>query len=162
MTLIDYVYLRSEEIGDCWEWTGALKTRGTTPLMRYKNRTISVRRLIMVQQGLDVKGKLAASKCGNKICVNPEHLELITRKGLNKRTAIELSYTFNMLRKAKISVTVRARSKLTAELADEIKLASGSQRDIARRYSISQSTVSMIKRGRTWRDYLNPFAQLIK
>jgi predicted XRE-type DNA-binding protein len=162
MTLLEYVYLRSEEIGDCWEWQGALQACGTTPMMRHKKKTISVRRLIMLEQGLDVQGKVATCTCSNPLCVNPEHLELTTRKRLSKRLAVQLSHSFTRLRKAQISTTVRLRGKLTAQIADEIRLASGKQREIAARYSISQSTVSVIKRGLTWRDYQNPFAQLIK
>ena len=159
--MLEYVYLRSEEIGDCWEWQGALQACGTTPMMRYQQRTTSVRRLIMQDKGLEVQGKVATSTCGNHLCVNPEHLELITRKRLTKRVASKLNRSVSMLRKAQISASVRQRSKLTAEQAEEIRQAEGNQRDIAKQYGISQSTVSVIKRGLTWQDYNNPFAQLI-
>ena len=134
MNLINYVKKRSEEIGDCWEWTGALQQCGTTPTMRYQQQTISVRRLL---------------------------LELITRKRLTKRIAANFANSISLMRKAHISISMRQRSKLTAALAEEIRQADGKQRDIAKRYGVSQSTVGGIKNGRTWRDYLNPFAQLI-
>jgi predicted XRE-type DNA-binding protein len=162
MTLLEYVYLRSEEIGDCWEWTGALQACGTTPMMRHQKKTISVRRLIMLEQGLDVQGMVATSKCSNSLCVNPEHLELITRKRLTKRVAMQLNHSVTLVRRAQMSSFVRLHAKLTAELAEEIRQAEGIQREIAKHYGVSQSTVSVIKRGLTWRDYLNPFAQLIK
>tara|TARA_R110002126_G_scaffold267214_2_gene410630 strand:+ start:232 stop:735 length:504 start_codon:yes stop_codon:yes gene_type:complete len=161
MNLINYVKKRSEEIGDCWEWTGALQQCGTTPTMRYQQQTISVRRLLLMGQGLDVAGKVATSSCGNKLCVNPDHLELITRKRLTKRIAANFANSISLMRKAHISISMRQRSKLTAALADEIRQSDGKQRDIAKRYGVSQTTVNGIKNGRTWRDYLNPFAQLI-
>ena len=161
MNLLDYVKSRTEEIGDCWEWAGALQACGTTPMMRHHKQTISVRRLLMLEQGLEVEGKVATSTCGNHLCVNPKHLELITRKRLTKRIALGFSRSVSLLRKAQISTLVRQRSKLTAEQAEEIRQASGKQRDIAKLYGVSQSTVCAIKHGRIWRDYLNPFAQLI-
>lgn len=161
MNLLDYVKSRSEEVGDCWEWTGALQQCGSTPTMRYQQKTISVRRLLMLERGLDVQGKVATCTCGNPLCVNPAHLELITRKKLTKRVAAQLRRTVSMLRKAQISQAVRQRSKLNAALAEEIRQAEGKQRDIAKRYGVSQSTVCSIKRAYTWRDYYNPFEQLI-
>lgn len=160
MNLLDYVKSRSQEIGDCWEWTGAMKHKNATPVMRYQQQTISVRRLLMLKQCLEHEGKLVTSACGNSLCVNPEHLELITRKRLSQRVALKFTKTFGLLRKLKISKLVRYRSKLTAEIADEIRMAEGIQREIAKRYGVSQSTVCAIKNGRTWRDYLNPFEQL--
>jgi hypothetical protein len=41
--------------------------------------------------------------------------------------------------------------KLTETIAEAIRQARGSQREIARQFSVSQSTVSDIKRGSTWR-----------
>lgn len=43
------------------------------------------------------------------------------------------------------------QSKLTIELVDAIRSATGKQRDIARRFGISQSRVSAIKLGQSWR-----------
>jgi hypothetical protein len=162
MTLVEYVKTRSEEVGDCWEWQGALQACGTTPMMRHQSKTISVRRLIMQDQGLEVEGKVATCTCGNHLCVNPEHLELITRKKLTKRVAPMLRRSVSMLRKSKISIMARHRAKLTVEMAEEIRQAEGKQRDIAKRFGVSQATVSVIKRGLAWRDYNNPFALLIK
>jgi predicted XRE-type DNA-binding protein len=62
---------------------------------------------------------------------------------------------------AKISSVARQHAKLNEQLAEEIRQADGTQREIAKRFGVSQATVSVIKRGKTWRDYNNPFAQLI-
>jgi len=161
MTLLEYVKARSEEIGDCWDWKGALQACGTTPMMRHQGKTISVRRLIMQDQGFEVEGKVATCTCGNHLCVNPEHLELITRKRLTKRVASKINRSISVLRMAKISSVARQHSKINKQIAEEIRQAEGTQREIARRFGVSQATVSVIKRGLTWRDYNNPFAQLI-
>jgi predicted XRE-type DNA-binding protein len=159
--LIDQINARCVEVGDCWEWQGAMQACGSTPVVRINQKTIGVRRLLLQHLGVNVRGKVCTYKCGNPLCVNPEHLEAIGRKKLSRRLVKETNYTAGVLRKAKLADKARARGKLTAEIAQEIKQAEGTQREIAARYGVSQATVSAIKRGETWKDYANPFAQLL-
>lgn len=161
MTIIDIIKERTIEVGDCWEWQGALQACGTTPTIRHKKRTMSVRRLIMEVQGYSLESKVATCTCANHLCVNPEHIEVITRKKLTKRVASQIRRSVNVIRMAKISTIARQHAKLNEQLAEEIRQAEGTQREIAKRFNVSQATVSVIKRGLTWRDYNNPFAQLI-
>lgn len=161
VTIIDMIKERTIEIGDCWEWQGALQSCGTTPTIRHKNRTMAVRRLIMEVQGYALESKVATCTCGNHLCVNPEHIEVITRKKLTKRVASQIRRSVSVIRMAKISSVARQHAKLNEQLAEEIRQAEGTQREIAKRFKVSQATVSVIKRGLTWRDYNNPFAQLL-
>lgn len=159
--LIEQINARCIDVGDCWEWQGAMQACGSTPMVRIKQKTISVRRLLLQHLGVNVQGKVCTYKCGNALCVNPEHLEAVSRKKLSKRVAESTRYAANVMRKAKLACKARTRSKLTAEQVAEIKQAEGTQRQIAARYGVSQATISSIMRGRTWRDYTNPFTQLL-
>lgn len=159
--LIDRVRQHIEEIGDCWEWTGAMQSNAPTPMINYQRKSQPVRRLIAQHMGKVITGKLVTCKCRNELCVNPDHLLVVTRKRLQEMVSKERKYTSNPVRMRKLAAKARAHGKLTTELAAEIREADGSQREIAARYGVSQSTVSVIKRGVTWRDYSNPFAQLI-
>ena len=159
--LIDQVRKHVEEVGDCWEWTGALQPCGSTPTINYNGRAGAVRRFLAIEAGMAVKGKVVTSKCGNPLCVCPEHVQVVTRRTLQQRIAKERRYQTNPVRLKKLSERARANSKLNLELVQQIREAEGKQRDIAKRFGISQPTVSVIKRGVTWRDYTNPFAQLI-
>lgn len=158
--LIERIRRHIEEVGDCWEWTGALQTAAPVPVMNYKQSVMPVRRLIAIERGAVLNGKLATYRCGNQLCVNPDHVILVTRQKLQKRIAAETRYQINPVRMQKLAVMARARGKLTMELAQAIRDAEGSQREIAKRFGVSQATVSVIKRGKTWRDYTNPFIQL--
>lgn len=149
------------EIGDCWEWQGALQHKSPVPTMNYGGSVKPVRRHIAEASGAVLAGKLATYSCGNQLCVNPDHVIVVTRRRLQQRTAKELKPQSNPMRIKKLSDIARARGKLTPELAQAIRDAEGTQRDIAARFGISQATVSVIKRGKTWRDYTNPFTQLI-
>lgn len=159
--LIERIRRHIEEVGDCWEWQGAMQSAAPVPVMNYKQSVMPVRRLIAIERGVIVKGKFATYRCGNQLCVNPDHVIVVTRQKLQKRIAAETKYQINPVRMQKLATFARARGKLTLELAQAIRDAEGSQRDIAKRFGVTQATVSVIKRGKTWRDYTNPFTQLI-
>lgn len=75
-----------------------------------------------------------AHRCNNKLCVNPLHLYIATRSQ-NHRDA----------RRDGLQ-----RGKLTRKDVEEIKAASGLQREIAARFGIAQQTVSCIRSGRSF------------
>lgn len=160
--LVERVRMRCTDFGDCWEWQGALQSGGSTPTMRIGKETIGVRRALLQLKGTDLSGKVATYKCGNTLCVNPEHLQATTRKKLSKRSAQEHKYGSNLARNAKVAAAARARSSLTQEIVDQIRRAEGTQRAIAARFGVSQHTVCQIRRGLAWRDYTNPFMQLLQ
>ncbi len=149
-----------EEVGECWVWTGSTQWNCQTPILRWGKNCFGVRRLLAVAQGLDVQSRLATCRCGQILCVRPEHLLLVTRKQLQQRTAARTDYAAY---RAVYCASARKRAKkLNEELARQIREAEGRQADIAAAFGVSQHTVSMIKRGRMWRDYSNPFLQLFK
>jgi hypothetical protein len=145
----------------CWEWTGAVQPHGATPTMRHNGRVTGVRRFLAIDKGLDVNKKVVTHNCGNPLCVNPDHIAVITRNKLQKRVAKERNYQTNPLRMKKIADRARENSKLNLSIVEQIRAADGSQRKIAAEYGITQATVSCIKSGRTWRDYSNPFSALV-
>lgn len=158
--LIERLRKHSDEVGDCWEWFGSMQSCGSTPAMNWKGHVKPVRRFIAEEMGLDIAGKLVTCKCRNYLCVNPDHIMVVTRKRLQALTAKEQAYANNPARVKKISDKARARSRLTMEIVEQIRAAEGKQRDIAARFGISQTTVSVIRRGEAWRDHTNPFAGL--
>lgn len=156
--LLARVQARCIEVGDCWEWQGATNSC-STPVFRWGGKTASVRRVLLVEyRGVSLNARVATYKCGNSMCVNPEHIESITRTRLSKRAAV--SIPTNMLWQSKLASHARKRSRLTPELVAEIRAAEGTQRQIATQFGICQATVSYIRANKVWRDYTNPFAQL--
>lgn len=158
--LITQIRKHIVEEGDCWNWTGALQSTGTVPTMNYKRKVGAVRRFILMEQGVDLSKRLATYTCGNPMCVNPEHVAPATRRAVQVRSAKELGYQANPVRRKKLADNARKRAKLTPELARQVREADGTQDQIAEQFGISQATVSVIKRGKTWKDYSNPFAGL--
>lgn len=67
------------ELGPCHTWTGYVHASGFGALRR-GNRMIYVHRLAwtLVYGEIPVKGRVV-QKCGNRLCVRPDHLELKLR-----------------------------------------------------------------------------------
>lgn len=163
MKLLEYLRARSEEVGECWEWTGALQSARGSPVMRYERVAQPVRRVIAIELGMQVKGRMATVRCCNSLCVRPEHVVVLTRKQLQQRTAKVTQLHANPTRCRKLAQTARRTAKLTEAQVAEIRAIDGlTQRQIAARYGIAQATVSAIRRGVKWKDYSNPWWQLLK
>lgn len=149
------------EVGDCWEWQGAVQHNSPVPTLNWQGSTKPVRRHIAEARGDQVEDRVATYKCGNELCVNPDHVIVVTRRRVQKRTAQQGKQS-NQLRKKKLADRARERSKLSIAIVAEIRGADLPQRQLAALYGVSQATISVIKRGMTWRDYSNPFTALIK
>lgn len=74
------LWARVDKTGDCWVWTGALNDSGYG-LMRWGGPKVLVHRLAyeltygVIPSGLDID-----HLCRVRHCVNPEHLEPVTRR----------------------------------------------------------------------------------
>jgi hypothetical protein len=159
--LVDIITKHVVEDGDCWNWTGAMQSCGSTPTMNYKRKVGAVRRFILLERGHNQPGMVATYTCGNPLCVKPEHTTWAKRKTVQQRTTQEQGHQGDVLRCKKIADKARQNGKLNEELAAQVREAEGNQYEIAARFGISQATVSAIKLGKTWRSYAgNPFAGL--
>ena len=72
-----------DKTDSCWLWTGGSAKHGYTTMAGSDSKTISVKKLIY-EDGVGIleNGKVPMpSKCGNTLCVNPEHMEIFDRTG---------------------------------------------------------------------------------
>ena len=147
----------------CWIWQGATQANGKTPKMNHGGRVTSVRRLILQEQGVPMVKRLASTSCGNVSCVHPDHVQPVTRSQLQLRNVAATGYTSAVTRRQRLADKARLRSttKLTMELADQIRAAEGSSRAVAKRFGVSQTTVLRILAGRVWQRYTSFWAGLL-
>lgn len=152
----------------CWRWTGAKQARGQTPCMQWQGKVGNVRRHILEDRGVNMKGYLAWTSCGNQDCVNPDHVVRTTRKAASAASAAAMDATACTLRAMRTAYAIRASKKsvkLSMEIAEAIRADDRPQRTIAAEYGVSQHTVHAIKKNIMWRDYTaaqNPFSQLMR
>lgn len=113
----------------CWIWRlsrndGGYGVEWDGKAMRLAHRVAYERENGVIPAGLTLD-----HLCRERSCVRPDHLEVVTQAENVRRGR---------------------RAKLTLQQVDEIRKAAASQKVLARRYGISPSQVSRIKRGKSW------------
>lgn len=81
------VVARSEWRGDCLVWTGCKNSRGYGLIgAGERGRTMLVHRVAVMASGRDLSADMTVDHlCFNKQCVNPDHLEVVTRQENSRR-----------------------------------------------------------------------------
>ena len=155
---IESLKKRTIEDGECWEWQGYCANG--TPSVSHDGKMISVRRLFTQLLGNTVREGYYVPKCGNKLCVNPEHTTYNDPKQHMKKAARKALQS--PTRRLKIQIHKRATTaKLTQEMADEIRCSEGPSRIIAEKYGVNKSVICRIRAGKAWVNLSNPFAGLM-
>lgn len=160
MNLIEKIQAHSVACGDCWEWRGCMN--GPVPSMKHGGKVANVRRLVLIECGVAMKGFIATYTCGNPKCVNPEHTARSTRAQMNRRITAGMSSATNTLRAKRIAEAKRERqAKLSRDDVDRIRASDDRYEDLAARFGVSKSLIGRVKRGEVWRTFsASPFAGL--
>jgi hypothetical protein len=140
-------------LGKCWNWMSALDDKGYG-VFYIDGKNKKAHRLVYelkcgpIPDGFDV-----CHHCDNPRCVNPEHLFLGVDKD-NQRDSIS---------KGRNAFGERhGRSKITDEIAAEIKNSPLSQVKLAKIYGLNQSTIGQIKRGQNWKHVKSRREQILE
>lgn len=158
---IERVHSKCDEVGECWEWRGALRLGVPVIWSPDTKAPEYVKRQIAQRRG-DFNPRLwYVSVCGNQMCVNPEHVAGKTRSAVAKVAAKKNGNGKRADWVANIAKAQRKRSNLTQELVDQIRASDESSAEIARRLNMHRTTISAVRRHETWRDFANPFFRLI-
>lgn len=152
--VMDRIWPKVEKKGseDCWLWVGKTQTKfgyGMVSIPTGKSGSkrslvTSVHRVIYENEiGPILKGQVVRHSCDNPACCNPKHLCVGTQKD-NIRDAISRGRnTFG---------EKHPMAKLTNEEICAIRLSNRPYYEIAKRFGVSPSTISLIKSGKRRRD----------
>lgn len=114
----------------CWIWNGPPWSRAGYCRVILNGKTRLAHRAMYEQEvGPIPRGLTIDHLCRQTSCVNPSHLEPVTRKINSRRSSL---------------------AKLTEEDAARIRESSESHTVVAARYGVSASLVSMIRSGKRW------------
>lgn len=126
---------------DCWLWTGAVNNKGYGQI-RVGGKTVLAHRVsFAITNGSIADDIQVLHHCDTPKCQNPVHL-------FSGDPAINSADKVKKGRQAKGET---CHAKLTNEAVMEIRAATGSQREIAERFNLCQSTVSRIRNQKRWR-----------
>lgn len=137
-----YTYVQKE--AECWNWLGGTIDVYGTFRFKGKNKRSHIVAWI-IERGEVPDGYYVSHKCNNKLCVNHNHLLLITRQELNKITNGQENRQGSN----------NKNSKLTEEQVKEILSLYTTNKEsisaISRKYNVGKTTISNIVKGRKWK-----------
>lgn len=142
----------TENIKECWLWSGAKNTKGYGNLRINKRYYHAHRIAFWLINGKIPCGYIVCHICDNPSCCNPHHLMLGTIKSnsadmliKNRQKKPESAARGINNAKAKLSdaIVIEIRNKYKKESANQYRL--------AELYGVSQSTISALVRNKTWR-----------
>jgi hypothetical protein len=116
---------------DCIVWTGQISDQGYGVFIPTLDEKFAHRISYILTFGKIPEGKELDHLCRNRRCLNPYHLEAVTRL---------------------INVRRGAKCVIDMDIARQIRASSESERKTAMRLGIKRGVVSAVLRGVTWRE----------
>jgi hypothetical protein len=128
----------------CILWNGALDSHGYGQSWKYNKPFKAHRDAYERHHNIVLRpNEFVLHKCDTPACVNPNHLFLGTQQ----------DNMDDKMRKGRHRV-LRGEEKSTSKLTEVdikyIRLMQGSQKDLARMFGVSQSTISLVRAGKRW------------
>ena len=149
MTVVDWFFYYGWKISDanCWEWQRSFCPVGGYGDVRSKGRTYKAHRVSweFFKSPLQ-SGELVLHRCDNRVCVNPDHLFI----GDDAANVADMDAKN---RRRPLPGIMNGWAKLSEKQVLEIRKTSeyGSGARLARKFGVSPSCASLIRRGRAWR-----------
>jgi DNA-binding transcriptional regulator YiaG len=139
-------HLEFRETSDgCFECTSHTSNRGGYTEYHFNGKKYVLHRYIYEECFGEIPDNMIVRhKCDNRLCINPEHLELGTHLE-NMKDMTDRKRQCRGENSPFAKLTEKDIPEIRKMLQDGIKMT-----DIAKRYNVSRSTISNIKRRKTW------------
>lgn len=157
-----FVAARVVEDGDCLRWTGPITNGHPSGSLGGVKGFLIRRALHEAKHGPLRAGLVMRCTCETPLCVAEDHCRATTHQVIAKECGAR-GLMSGPVRSARIAAAKRVgpQAKLTQEQAREIRMSDERGSTLARRYNVSPSTVSRIKRGQVRREITaSPWAGL--
>lgn len=163
ISVIDAIKARCTECPECgapWNWTGNHQGKMHHAVIERNKTRISVRKAVWAAYREEAPdGFVLTTKCENGQCLNPDLLAAVTRGDVIHKM-MDDGKIHNAAHLAARTKARRARgTKLSLELAREIRSSNLSTRQYAEKLGVTRQMISRIRSGVSYRD-ANPFAGL--
>ena len=159
-TILQKIRAIATEEGECLIWP--LGCCNGHPAVRADGKTQLVRRLLWQElHGPIPAGKVIKTSCGDKLCVNADHMLLTTHQRIAAENG-KAGIMSGPIRSARIAAVKRAGQQAKLRDADvhRIRLGTETGVQLARELGVSQAHISKVRRGQCRVDFASPFAGL--
>jgi hypothetical protein len=150
---LDFIRQRCIDEGSCWIWGMATTSSGypNTKAAGLGSNYAHVAAYIAHHGATPPPGMKVVRSCGDKLCCNPAHLSLANASSVGKTAARAGAYS-SAARRATLAAAARAKSPLTADQVEQVRTQMHiTGEEWARRLQVSRSTISLIRRHKSWR-----------
>lgn len=144
--ILDRIRSRCTDDAGCWVWDGHCN-RGVFPVMSVKGKPASTRRVAWeAVNGPVPPGFEIVAGCATFKCVNPACAEKVTKRARRILMAAQRDKSST----AKATAKIRAKAKLSMEIAREIRASDLPNTVLAERYGVVHQVVSMVRLNKAW------------
>jgi hypothetical protein len=144
-----YVDKRSKH--ECWNWTGTASSNGNGERYGQINLGGSMfgahRVSYRIHYNTDPGNLMVCHKCDTPLCVNPHHLFLGTNADNQRDSVAKGRNVDNRGEKSPLAVLTWEKVREIRQLLETTDLP---QTAIAARFGVNQSTISRVKKSKTW------------
>ena len=145
-TLAQRFTLNVRKSTGCWEWTGTRNPKGYGLLHVGETNKLAHRIAWELKRDVIPLGLYVLHRCDNPGCVRLAHLFLGTKADNNADMDAK-----GRRRTKPTRGTSHPKSKLTDDAVRHIRTSSEMGRDLARKYGVSQTIISAVRHGHTWK-----------
>ena len=154
------VYEHCKDDEGCKLWLGLFSGHGLPQYNFSREDRVLLRNFIYNLYVQPAKKRRIIMKCGNKTCLNPDHMSGLT-----------FSQFFSHISKGDHKSSISARiamqkgkrgvAKLNMDIARQIRQDERLAKHVAKEYGVSISTIRGIRKNIMYVDYQNPWSQLL-
>jgi hypothetical protein len=145
-TVAERLMLRIKKGRGCWEWLGAKNLTGYGVMRVGEGNQLAHRLTYALEYGEIPAGLNALHKCDNPGCVRPDHLFLGTIADNNADMDAKGRRVNGQLKGS-----AQANAKLTEDIVKVIRKSRARGVDLARKYGVSQTIISAVRKGHIWK-----------
>lgn len=148
-------FSKTKRVGDCLVWTACKNSDGYGQFMAHPKLWSSHRLAWTLTHGSIPSGMHVLHKCDNPSCIEPKHLFLGSHADNMRDAWVKgrktMSESFLRYANSAKPGEKNGRAKLTRQQVEEIRRCGGRQKEVAAKFGVSKSAVSMIRTNQTWR-----------
>lgn len=154
--ILDAIRARCTECPECgepWNWTGNHKRAMHHAVVERNLVRVGVRKAIWVAfRGAIPANKVLTTTCDNPCCLNPQLAAAVTRTDVIHKM-MEEGVIHNAAHLAALTKARRSQgTKLSLEIAREIRSTDISTREYAQRLGVTRQMISRIRQGKSYSD----------